>query len=431
MRRAGSCAPSPGGAERDPEPATRRDAASEDMIAVCMPKATQIAPKTIEARKRRGGARGEVRAVPRRSSAASPGSRSPSARRRWLRSRAPKQQHEQDGAARRVRRRSTRRPRAGARTRPGTPGRDRSGPPGARTAPPAACRRLRCPRRAAGTTGLEIPGAAGEVDEAVAQRGRARARADHDDHAEARVRSTGPPRAARCAAWLARPRPRLRGGAGVVDEEASCRQPDHAIAEADQEDESNPPGARQQEEGQSGPIIAPAVSRARCTPKDVARPARSVLSEIIASRGAVRIPLPVRSIRARPRPRNHAADTPERACRPPRGVARSRRPPCGADAVGEKTAQQPDDAAAPWYRPSNTPNCSGREAERVDEVERQDGGHHLRGDVGEEARRGRASAPCARPPSGAGPSAPAALRWPPPALRWPRPGRCALTCTRR
>ena len=47
----------------------------------------------------------------------------------------------------------------------------------------------------------------------------------------------------------------------------------------------------------SGPIIAPVVSRARCTPKDVAMPSGVLLSEIIASRGAVRMPLPVRSIR--------------------------------------------------------------------------------------------------------------------------------------
>jgi hypothetical protein len=46
----------------------------------------------------------------------------------------------------------------------------------------------------------------------------------------------------------------------------------------------------------SGPSIAPALSIARCTPKAVARPALLAESEISASRGAVRIPLPSRSL---------------------------------------------------------------------------------------------------------------------------------------
>ena len=41
--------------------------------------------------------------------------------------------------------------------------------------------------------------------------------------------------------------------------------------------------------------MAPAVSIARWTPKAVPSPAGVLLSEISASRGAVRIPLPVRS----------------------------------------------------------------------------------------------------------------------------------------
>jgi hypothetical protein len=45
----------------------------------------------------------------------------------------------------------------------------------------------------------------------------------------------------------------------------------------------------------SGPSIAPVVSIARCTPKAVPRLRSSVVSEISASRGAVRMPLPVRS----------------------------------------------------------------------------------------------------------------------------------------
>ena len=45
----------------------------------------------------------------------------------------------------------------------------------------------------------------------------------------------------------------------------------------------------------SGPIIAPVVSIARCTPNAVPSCSRGVESEIIASRGAVRMPLPIRS----------------------------------------------------------------------------------------------------------------------------------------
>ena len=45
----------------------------------------------------------------------------------------------------------------------------------------------------------------------------------------------------------------------------------------------------------SGPSMAPAESIARCTPKAVASPALLLESEIRASRGAVRIPLPTRS----------------------------------------------------------------------------------------------------------------------------------------
>ena len=45
----------------------------------------------------------------------------------------------------------------------------------------------------------------------------------------------------------------------------------------------------------SGPSMAPALSIARWTPNEVARPALVLESEISASRGAVRIPLPTRS----------------------------------------------------------------------------------------------------------------------------------------
>ena len=45
----------------------------------------------------------------------------------------------------------------------------------------------------------------------------------------------------------------------------------------------------------SGPSIAPVVSIARCTPKAIPSVCGEAESEISASRGAVRIPLPMRS----------------------------------------------------------------------------------------------------------------------------------------
>ena len=61
----------------------------------------------------------------------------------------------------------------------------------------------------------------------------------------------------------------------------------------------------------SGPSIAPQVSIARCTPKAVPSSSCGLLSEIIASRGAVRIPLPIRSMSST-------------AARPPKAVVASR-----------------------------------------------------------------------------------------------------------
>ena len=46
----------------------------------------------------------------------------------------------------------------------------------------------------------------------------------------------------------------------------------------------------------SGPIMAPVVSSARCVPNAAPRFSLGVVSVIIASRGAVRMPLPMRSM---------------------------------------------------------------------------------------------------------------------------------------
>jgi len=70
------------------------------------------------------------------------------------------------------------------------------------------------------------------------------------------------------------------------------------------------PGRRaSRKNASSGPSIAPTVSSARCTPNAVASSSFGVLSEISASRGAVRIPFPVRSMRMIATRKPHAAPT--------------------------------------------------------------------------------------------------------------------------
>ena len=73
----------------------------------------------------------------------------------------------------------------------------------------------------------------------------------------------------------------------------------------------NPPGKRPSRlKATSGPSNAPALSKARCTPKASARLERGLLSAIKVSRGAVRMPLPSRSsnrqaVRWQPSPLDH------------------------------------------------------------------------------------------------------------------------------
>ena len=59
---------------------------------------------------------------------------------------------------------------------------------------------------------------------------------------------------------------------------------------------SNPDGFRaSRKAASSGPTTAPSVSKARWTPKEAPSLSRALLSEMSASRGAVRMPLPSRS----------------------------------------------------------------------------------------------------------------------------------------
>ena len=57
----------------------------------------------------------------------------------------------------------------------------------------------------------------------------------------------------------------------------------------------------------SGPSMAPALSRARCTPKAVARPSGRLLSEMSTSRGTARAPLAARSNATTPAMSGHEA----------------------------------------------------------------------------------------------------------------------------
>ena len=79
--------------------------------------------------------------------------------------------------------------------------------------------------------------------------------------------------------------------------------------------------ARKMRNATIGPATAPAVSNARCTPKLVPRRSGSELSEMSASRGALRTPFPTRSVnsaadagigalRAASSPSLHAAEMP-------------------------------------------------------------------------------------------------------------------------
>ena len=117
--------------------------------------------------------------------------------------------------------------------------------------------------------------------------------------------------------------------------------------------EWNPLGAAASSaKASSGPIIAPAVSIARCTPNAQAELALGRrLSEIIASRGAVRMPLPVRSSRMSALERAQAPPTsgePELA-HGGQPVAERGHHLVAAQAVGREAARRAGPApAAPW-----------------------------------------------------------------------------------
>ena len=126
--------------------------------------------------------------------------------------------------------------------------------------------------------------------------------------------------------------------------------------------ESNASGAiASSPKATSGPSIAPVVSRARWTPNAVPSVAGVLDSEIIASRGAVRMPFPVRS-RSTSAP--IAENAPPATTRPSLQTAEIPYPTVATSlwrrvrsAVNPLTSRT--SAEAPWYTPSTTPYWSG------------------------------------------------------------------------
>ena len=138
----------------------------------------------------------------------------------------------------------------------------------------------------------------------------------------------------------------------------------------------------------SGPSIAPAVSSERWTPNAVASCSRSLESEISASRGAVRMPFPVRS-------RKTIAPSAGETLRGQQAEPREGRDPVAerrdllvsARPVGEEAAGDAHERRRALLETVDDAELERREPEGVDEVERQDRRDHLRGDVREEAHQ--------------------------------------------
>ena len=125
---------------------------------------------------------------------------------------------------------------------------------------------------------------------------------------------------------------------------------------------SYPPGAAASTaKASTGPVIAPAMSSARCTPNAAPHWARGVAMEIIASRGDVRIPLPRRSTSTRPATAPHTCPTstiPRRATvdspYPATATCLCRRARSATRPPSSRTG-----AVAPVYSPSTAPNTNG------------------------------------------------------------------------
>ena len=199
------------------------------------------------------------------------------------------------------------------------------------------------------------------------------------------------PRAARrvtCAfgaAGSSTSRSRLRRFSTKSEEDP---QPDQRDREGDEED--GVVLARElgeQDEAASGPSIAPTVSSARCTPNERPRPARSLSSEISASRGAVRMPLPRRSTSSTAVVPSHAPPTATRPSLHSADAAVAG----GGDlfvallAVGQQAAEQAHERRGALVHAVDEAELQRAEADLVGQVQRQDRRDHLLREIGEEA----------------------------------------------
>ena len=137
----------------------------------------------------------------------------------------------------------------------------------------------------------------------------------------------------------------------------------------------------------SGPRNAPNVSSARCTPNERPSVTGLLLNEISASRGAVRMPLPARST-ARTAPiagygraggeQSQLADRGEPVADAGDGLE-------PLPAIGRVPTDEAQYCGRSRVEPVQQTELQRVQAESEHQVERQDRGHHLGGDVGDQA----------------------------------------------
>ena len=155
----------------------------------------------------------------------------------------------------------------------------------------------------------------------------------------------------------------------------------------------------------TGPMNAPAASSARWTPNAVARSSDRLRSEMSASRGAVRRPLPMRSIATTPAIVVQAA--PAAMIEQPAGgrdaVADRGQLLVLARAIGEHAAEDSHERGRPLVQAVDQAERHGTDPELEDEIHRKNARHHFRRDVRQQAREAE------RPDRGADPLQPGPL----------------------
>ena len=143
---------------------------------------------------------------------------------------------------------------------------------------------------------------------------------------------------------------------------------------------SNAPGsAVRMTNARIGPSIAPIASIARCTPNAVPSFSFGTLSEISASRGAVRKPFP------EPIDDEHASDPrPRRRRQQPEPRHRRARVSDPGDllvaspAIGDDPARELHERGDTLIEPVDQPELNRAQSKKGDEVDRKDADDHLR-----------------------------------------------------